>query len=212
MLTLEITSQTGAAPRTMRLDKRIVSLGARADNDVVLEDPRVSGRHLTLELTERGLQLDDTSTNGTFVRGERVRRGLLVQGEVVMVAPFEVEVRWSRPAPGPEPALGELVRQARESATLQPLEVRGGTLPGPITLRGVPLLLGASSKAEQRLNHPLVSGRHAELTLAGGLLKLRDLGSTNGTFVNGNPVHLAFARPGDTVAFGPDVWFVLSAA
>jgi pSer/pThr/pTyr-binding forkhead associated (FHA) protein len=212
MLTLEITAQTGAAPRTVRLDKRVVTIGARPDNDVVLEDPRVSGRHATLELTERGLLLDDSSTNGSFLRGERVRRGMLVQGEALMIAPFEIEVRWSRPAPAADAALGELVRQARESATLQPLEVRGGAAPEPITLRGVPLLLGASSRAEHRLVHPLVSGRHAELTLAGGLLKVRDLGSTNGTFVNGNPVNLAFARPGDAVAFGPDVWFVLSAA
>ena len=211
MLTLKVT-QAGSAPRTLKLDKRVVTLGARPDSDVVLEDPRVSGRHATLELTERGLLLEDTSSNGSFVRGERVRHGMLVQGEAVVIAPFEIEVGWTRPSVGADAALGEAVREAREIATLQPLEVRGGALPPPITLRGVQLLIGASAKAEQRLVHPLISGRHAELTLAGGLLKVRDLGSTNGTFLNGNPVHLAFARPGDAVAFGPDVWYVLSAA
>jgi pSer/pThr/pTyr-binding forkhead associated (FHA) protein len=212
MLIVTVTSTTDGSKRTLRFDKRVVSLGARPDNDVVLEDPRVSSRHATLELSERGLMLDDSSTNGSFVRGERVRRGLLVHGEMVSIAPFEVEAEASRPPLGPDLALGDAVRTPLETVTLQPLQSRGGgALPAPIALRGVPVLLGASSKAEYRLVHPLVSGRHAELTLVGGLLKLRDLGSTNGTFVNGNRVSLGFARPGDAVAFGPDVWFLVAA-
>ena len=207
-----VSSTLDGSKRQLRFDKRVVALGARADNDIVLEDPRVSGRHATLELSERGLMLDDSSTNGSFVRGERVRRGLLVHGEVVSIAPFELEVEWPTPQLGPSPPLADGVRTPLEVVTLQPLQSRGGgALPAPIPVRGVPLLVGASSRAEHRLVHPLVSGRHAELTLVGGVVKLRDLGSTNGTFLNGNRVSLAFARPGDAIAFGPDVWFAVAA-
>lgn len=48
-----------------------------------------------------------------------------------------------------------------------------------------------------------VSGHHAELTLAAGRLVVRDLGSQNGTYVNGSRIHAPTPlTPGDTVRFG----------
>ena len=53
------------------------------------------------------------------------------------------------------------------------------------------------------LNEPFVSSEHAELAYDNGRWWLRDLGSTNGTFLNGNPVSVATGvRPGDIVQFG----------
>jgi pSer/pThr/pTyr-binding forkhead associated (FHA) protein len=47
------------------------------------------------------------------------------------------------------------------------------------------------------------SGRHAQLTRHGGLLYVEDLGSTNGTFVNGSKtVGATPLRHGDTVRVG----------
>jgi hypothetical protein len=47
-----------------------------------------------------------------------------------------------------------------------------------------------------------VSRRHAELRLEDGLWHLRDLGSTNGTWVNGRRVRETEVRPGDEVRLG----------
>jgi pSer/pThr/pTyr-binding forkhead associated (FHA) protein len=47
-----------------------------------------------------------------------------------------------------------------------------------------------------------VSRRHAELRLEDGLWHLRDLGSTNGTWVNGRRVREAEVRPGDEIRLG----------
>ena len=53
------------------------------------------------------------------------------------------------------------------------------------------------------INEPFVSVEHAELAYDNGRWWLRDLGSTNGTFLNGNPVTVATGiRPGDIVQFG----------
>ena len=53
------------------------------------------------------------------------------------------------------------------------------------------------------IDEPFVSAEHAELSYDGGRWWLRDLGSTNGTFVNGAPVSVATGvRPGDIVQFG----------
>jgi predicted component of type VI protein secretion system len=53
------------------------------------------------------------------------------------------------------------------------------------------------------LGESTVSRRHAEIVRTGGVVAVRDLGSTNGTFVNGVQVQgERELRPGDTVQFG----------
>lgn len=47
-----------------------------------------------------------------------------------------------------------------------------------------------------------VSRHHARLELAAGQLRVVDLGSTNGTRLNGRPITAAAARPGDDLTFG----------
>lgn len=48
-----------------------------------------------------------------------------------------------------------------------------------------PFGVGRRTDNALTINSPTVSGRHAEVTLSGDELRVRDLGSTNGTFVNG---------------------------
>jgi predicted component of type VI protein secretion system len=60
--------------RVLRLDgSRSVTVGKDAANDVVLDDPFVSGRHLRLERRDGRWHVRDLgSTNGTFLGGARV--------------------------------------------------------------------------------------------------------------------------------------------
>ncbi|MFJ6750124.1 MULTISPECIES: FHA domain-containing protein [unclassified Streptomyces] len=70
--------------------------------------------------------------------------------------------------------------------------------PGP-----VPLLIGRAPGVGLRLNHETVSRAHAELRRAGKVWMLRDLGSTNGTVVNGRRVVGEVpVGPGDHITFG----------
>ncbi|MFD8804478.1 FHA domain-containing protein [Streptomyces sp. NPDC059597] len=77
---------------------------------------------------------------------------------------------------------------------------------------GHPLRIGRDPANGLRLNHDTVSRVHAELRHQGGLWVLRDLGSTNGTTVNGQRVLGAtVVRDGDQVGFGK-VMYRLSAS
>jgi hypothetical protein len=66
-----------------------------------------------------------------------------------------------------------------------------------------PLRIGRDPANGLRLTHETVSRVHAELSRQGGMWVLRDLGSTNGTTVNGRRViGAAVVREGDQVGFG----------
>jgi adenylate cyclase len=67
---------------------------------------------------------------------------------------------------------------------------------------GRPLLVGRAMACDLAVSDPTVSRRHAELELFEGAVLIRDLDSTNGTFVNGERVREALAPPGARVAFG----------
>jgi adenylate cyclase len=67
---------------------------------------------------------------------------------------------------------------------------------------GVPLIVGRAPTCDLPVFHPTISRRHAELTSDGTILSLRDLGSSNGTFVNGSKIEKGKARIDDLLAFG----------
>jgi adenylate cyclase len=67
---------------------------------------------------------------------------------------------------------------------------------------GVPLIVGRAPTCDLPIFDPTISRRHAELVSEGDRLRMRDLGSSNGTFVNGAKVENASAAVDDLVAFG----------
>ncbi len=69
-------------------------------------------------------------------------------------------------------------------------------------------VLGRRRDCTLRIGTPDVSRRHCELTVAGKLVKVRDLGSSNGTFVNGKRVAESPLRAGDKLSVGPVLFTV----
>ena len=64
------------------------------------------------------------------------------------------------------------------------------------------ITIGRASDNIIRVEDPSVSSRHAHLQLLGSEYYLRDVGSTNGTYVNGLPTSYVRLRVGDQIRFG----------
>jgi len=62
------------------------------------------------------------------------------------------------------------------------------------------ILIGRDEDSDLRLDHKSVSKLHCVIVKTDGLLLVRDLGSTNGTRVNGQRVRRAALLPNDTLA------------
>ena len=72
----------------------------------------------------------------------------------------------------------------------------------PIEIERDLLVVGRKEDCDLRLDHKGVSKLHCVIVKTDGLLVLRDLGSTNGTRVNGQRVRRAALLPNDRLAFG----------
>ena len=64
------------------------------------------------------------------------------------------------------------------------------------------ITLGRSPENLIQIDDPSVSGRHARFELVGEDYHLKDLESTNGTRVNGQPIQSILLRQGDRIRFG----------
>lgn len=85
--------------------------------------------------------------------------------------------------------------------------MRSGPTPGvTFPLEGDQLTIGRDSTNPVAINDAEVSRKHARMMFQGGKYVLEDLGSTNGTFVNGQrlagPVVL---KPGDVISLGEQI-------
>ncbi len=81
---------TLADGRTIPLDKPVISLGRSLDNDIVIEDKRVSRQHAQIRLTQGAFCLYDlASANGTMVNGQVVDQVVLRNGDVISLGGVE---------------------------------------------------------------------------------------------------------------------------
>lgn len=69
------------------LNRPVINIGRRLDNQVVIDDPRVSRTHAQLRVAKGRFALFDlNSTGGTFVNGQRTNKSILYPGDVVSLA------------------------------------------------------------------------------------------------------------------------------
>ncbi len=74
------------------------------------------------------------------------------------------------------------------------------------------LVIGRSSDLDMVLIEDMVSRKHAKISLAPGQITIADLGSTNGTFVNGEKVKRARLKEGDRILIGTSILKLVTVA
>ncbi|MEU9981612.1 DUF1707 and FHA domain-containing protein [Streptomyces sp. NPDC050856] len=115
-----------------------------------------------------------------------------------LTADLRTEGRWSRRVFGAVERASAFTARLGRAWQAERLPKLMLPEPGPYPLR-----IGRDPANGLRLSHDTVSRSHAELSLRGGRWVLRDLGSTNGTTVNGHRVTgETVVRSGDMVSFG----------
>jgi len=77
---------------------------------------------------------------------------------------------------------------------------------------GQEIVIGRSSELDMVLVEEMVSRKHARIALSNGVISIEDMGSTNGTFVNGEKVDNGTLHEGDRVLIGTNILKVIATA
>jgi ABC-type multidrug transport system ATPase subunit len=215
-----IDVSSGPAHARLGPDQAVV-IGRDPSCGLVVDDPLVSRQHAEVSWADGGWVLRDLeSTNGTYVDGEQIgvlpltdgavarlgdAHGPAVQFALVHRAPVEAD-------PGSAQAPARTAVLPAPTAVLPAPAGGSGGLPPAVAVAG--RTPAAEHSAEQRIRigrapdnditlaDLLVSRHHAEIRRSGDGYQVVDLGSRNGTYVNGRQVPTAALDPGDLLAIG----------
>lgn len=81
----------------------VVNIGRRLDNQLIIDDPRVSRNHAQLRTIKgRYVVFDLNSTGGTFVNGQRTSQSVLYPGDVISLAGVALIFGQDNPPPRPD--------------------------------------------------------------------------------------------------------------
>lgn len=207
------------AGQTFAIDGPGATVGRQEGNTIVLDDPRLSRRHLRLDLRDGALVATDLgSANGTLLNGvdlgdsrplrpgDRLQLGdttLSVEGApppaadsappagAANAANEEARAPFSPPPPAPAVAAPHLTVEDGAGA--------GREYP----LGHAPLTIGRQEGNGIVLDDAQVSRRHARVELRGERAVIADLGSVNGVLVNGRRIDGSQPLwPGDRIEIG----------
>lgn len=85
------------------LNLPVINIGRRLDNQLVVDDPRVSRNHAQLRAIKgRFVVFDLNSTGGTFVNGQRTSQSVLYPGDVISLAGVALIFGQDNPPPRPD--------------------------------------------------------------------------------------------------------------
>lgn len=197
------------------------TLGRAEDNAIILDDSAVSRRHARIKVDGAKVSIEDLgSGNGMFYGESRVERQELVDGDEIVIEPFRLLLRKDKdagavkdstrpvPASAPRPMNrldappSKVKRDPGGSAAGGPrLEVVRGQ-GGPYLLTGENSSMGRSEDATITLKDPSSSRKHASIEKTDRGWVVADLGSANGTYVNGASIKEVDLQDGDIILIG----------
>ncbi|MFD9318873.1 FHA domain-containing protein [Streptomyces sp. NPDC060053] len=192
---LVLETETGSSVLIPGHDYRV---GRDPLSDIVIDDARVSWHHAVLRPDgDHWTVADEHSTNGTYTDGRRIDEWGVGPGSVIRVG---------SPDDGPCLVLSGRPPPAAERPSAVSMPGVTGTFREPTSVRPLPsrtVRIGRAGDNDLVVDDLVVSRRHAELrALPEGGHEIVDLGSHNGTYLNGLPVTRAPLDPGDIVGIG----------
>ncbi len=160
-----------------------LTIGREPDNDFVINLLMVSGHHARVIWNgEPGkATIEDLgSANGTAVGSpdQKITRSSFTASDTIYLGSYAV------------PAAQILARVDRSLAPA-------------LSMRGQTMVIGRDPACDKVIDLPMVSGRHAVLARRNDQVLIKDLGSSNGTFVNGQRIEGETpVRDGDLIGLG----------
>lgn len=199
-------------------DKDSLTIGRSRQNDIALDDLAISRVHAKLTKSGDDILLEDqNSENGCFLNGLRIRRAVLQPEDEILIARYRLKLTpvatQVTPIAAAEAPASE-IRQEFGTIFVPPQISAPGTNAVLVLRTGHPngekifawdkpeLLIGRGGNCEISIFEAQVARRHARLLREGDRYVIEDIGSANGTRVNGKRITTYGLAPGDTIGVG----------
>ena len=145
------------------------------------------------------VSVDQLVTEALIINGKPAKNGdLICAGDEVKVGKTELTVYDPKSDKDRKPANSSAAKATPQQWALRALSSAMSNRSYPLSGKQI---LGRSKDADISLNVVHLSRRHAELSVSGSGLQITDLGSSNGTFVNGKKITTAKLVSGDELSF-----------
>jgi pSer/pThr/pTyr-binding forkhead associated (FHA) protein len=110
--------------RVHPLKESVINIGRKFENQIIIDDPRISRVHAQLRAIKGHFVLFDlNSTGGTFVNGQRTSETVLYPGDVISLAGVTLIFAQDNPTPHPDRVdtspLGEPGSSQRSTPTME---------------------------------------------------------------------------------------------
>lgn len=200
----------GEHPQVL-LGEGVNRVGSDPQSTIVINHPGVMPLHCQLHVTATGVTLDVPAGAAVTVNGRPVaglialRKGDAVGFDAVQarLAPVDAVSGASSRVNGLPPAANDSAGVTTVRAALPKYVLR--TVSGVGFGRNYPIaataVIGRAPECSIRLDESGISRMHARLMPTEDGVQLEDLGSTNGSFINGKRVLFGEAKVGDEIAF-----------
>jgi pSer/pThr/pTyr-binding forkhead associated (FHA) protein len=171
----------------------ILSIGKNNTNDVVIKNDAVKEFHAQIILRGEKVFLKDiTGNNGCYVNERKIEEVELKAGDIIKLNSVEMEV-----LDGKHLAKGKSKSKSSENGWS--LISNNSWLEGQAFQLSGKCIIGRGMNCDITIPGTHLSRQHCEITVKGTRLHVKDLGSSNGTFINEKKVVEGEAKPGDVL-------------
>ncbi len=210
--------QKGKKIFCLLLDTQRISIGRLTTNDLILAGDEVSRTHAVIENRNDEFWLVDQSTLGTYVNEERVvKETQLRLDDEIRISDWKLVIADEKRSRARETHATQLTQtipvddtklvkfdNAGLIHTYKPLLLIEDAKAGSrhVHVRKRQIVIGTSESCDIVLKDDYVSKNHAEFRLSDQGFHVVDLGSTNGTFINGAKIKECYLKENQEIILG----------
>ncbi len=194
----------------------VMKVGSSKSNELILTEEGIEPLHCYIHINQNLIEIEPIGNNEVYINELLLKKKTALKvGDITRIGSQEFSVsdpqsKVAPPIPVQQPVSSEATVFRVPVSVVGPAasEASGWMLQGlhkSLRNKRYPIdgtmYLGRSQECELHFSYERLSRKHVEFKVMDNVLIVKDLDSSNGTFVNGEKIKQAKLRGGDTIAF-----------
>ncbi len=179
----------------------LITIGSDPSCDIIIQSDRVAPQHAELHIKDNDIEFVHKSpTKSSFVNGALIAINIQLKAwDVIKIGDTELEL--VDPLLNRSPRKREAANKTQVRDALSDWLIQAQTTPfsGQLFPVSQSLTIGRDTQCDIAIPMPHISRKHAQIYFLDGELRIKDLNSSNGTFINGEKRPESRLQHGDEI-------------